>query len=82
MIFFDAVLKNTKPNGIDSIGFDVFCGVLMLYVAEREGFEPSVPFPVRQFSKLFLSATQASLQNPLFFGSANVEKDFILMGLW
>jgi len=22
--------------------------------AEREGFEPSVPFPVRQFSKLFL----------------------------
>ena len=29
--------------------------------AEREGFEPSVPFPVRQFSKLFLSATQAPL---------------------
>ncbi len=29
--------------------------------AEREGFEPSVPLPVRQFSKLFLSASQASL---------------------
>src|SRR5690606_8886283 len=29
------------------------------WVAVREGFEPSVPFPVRQFSKLFLSATQA-----------------------
>ncbi len=27
--------------------------------AVREGFEPSVQFPVRQFSKLFLSATQA-----------------------
>ncbi len=31
--------------------------------AEREGFEPSVQLPVRQFSKLFLSATQASLRN-------------------
>jgi hypothetical protein len=31
--------------------------------AEREGFEPSVPLPVRQFSKLFLSASQASLLN-------------------
>ena len=38
------------------------------FLAEREGFEPSVPLPVRQFSKLFLSATQASLlknKNPL-----------------
>src|SRR5690606_23879089 len=37
-------------------------------VAVREGFEPSVPFPVRQFSKLFLSATQA----PHRFAPANV----------
>jgi hypothetical protein len=29
--------------------------------AERAGFEPAVPLPVRQFSKLFLSATQAPL---------------------
>ena len=29
--------------------------------AERAGFEPAVPFPVRQFSKLFLSASQAPL---------------------
>lgn len=28
-------------------------------LAEEAGFEPAVPFPVRQFSKLFLSATQA-----------------------
>ncbi len=28
-------------------------------VAVREGFEPSVRLPVRQFSKLFLSASQA-----------------------
>ena len=27
--------------------------------AVREGFEPSVQFPVRQFSKLILSASQA-----------------------
>ena len=31
-------------------------------LAVREGFEPSVQLPVRQFSKLFLSATQASHQ--------------------
>ena|GEM_PF-6392658 len=30
--------------------------------AERAGFEPAVPLPVRQFSKLFLSASQASLR--------------------
>ena len=29
--------------------------------AEREGFEPSVPLPVRMFSKHVLSASQASL---------------------
>ncbi len=31
-------------------------------LAERAGFEPAVPLPVRQFSKLFLSASQASLR--------------------
>jgi site-specific DNA recombinase len=31
--------------------------------AERAGFEPAVQLPVRQFSKLFLSATQAPLLN-------------------
>lgn len=36
--------------------------------AERAGFEPAVPFPVRQFSKLFLSATQA----PLRLRNANI----------
>jgi hypothetical protein len=30
-----------------------------LKLAVREGFEPSVQFPVRQFSKLILSASQA-----------------------
>jgi hypothetical protein len=34
----------------------------LFITAEEEGFEPSVPLPVRQFSKLFLSATQASLR--------------------
>jgi hypothetical protein len=49
--------------------------------AEREGFEPSVPLPVRQFSKLILSASQAPLRvlvfkpyynKSLFFGIANI----------
>ena len=30
-------------------------------VAERGGFEPPVQFPVRQFSKLLVSATHPSL---------------------
>jgi hypothetical protein len=30
--------------------------------AEREGFEPSVQLPVRQFSKLVVSATHPSLR--------------------
>ena len=29
------------------------------FFAVREGFEPSVQFPVRQFSKLLLSASQS-----------------------
>jgi hypothetical protein len=33
--------------------------IYRLYSAVREGFEPSVQFPVRQFSKLILSASQA-----------------------
>ncbi len=39
------------------------------FVAEREGFEPSVQFPVRQFSKLVLSASQPPLR---FLGSAKI----------
>ena len=31
-------------------------------MAERAGFEPAVRFPLRQFSKLLLSATQPSLR--------------------
>ena len=46
------------------------------FVAVREGFEPSVQFPVRQFSKLILSASQAphllEIRNPFFKGTANI----------
>ena len=35
------------------------CGTFLFYLAVREGFEPSVQLPVRQFSKLVLSASQA-----------------------
>ncbi len=45
-------------------------------LAVREGFEPSVQFPVRQFSKLILSASQAPHRNKkqlsLFSGTANI----------
>jgi hypothetical protein len=44
----------------------------------KEGFEPSVQFPVRQFSKLILSASQAPhlfvFKYYLPFGSANIAK--------
>jgi hypothetical protein len=44
--------KNKIPRKI--------CGAAFFFLfAVREGFEPSVQLPVRQFSKLFLSATQA-----------------------
>lgn len=33
-----------------------------LFVAEKGGFEPPVQLPVRQFSKLLVSATHPSLQ--------------------
>ena len=52
-------LKIKKPVSIGIAGFSSF---LVSLKAEEEGFEPSVPLPVRQFSKLFLSATQASLR--------------------
>ena len=50
-----------KKKAVQNFTFDSLSAV-------REGFEPSVPFPVRQFSKLFLSATQA----PHRFAPANV----------
>ena len=57
--YFGGFLKTKKPVIVYDyrllVSFDV-------YQAEEEGFEPSVPLPVRQFSKLFLSATQASLR--------------------
>ncbi len=34
--------------------------------AESKGFEPLVQFPIRMFSKHVLSATQATLQNPIY----------------
>ncbi len=40
-------------------------------VAERAGFEPAVRLPVRQFSKLLLSATQAPL---LFWDCKNTSR--------
>ena len=43
----------------------LFYGILSSKVAEREGFEPSVRFPVRRFSKPVLSATQPPLQSSI-----------------
>lgn len=57
---------NQKPLIIiDNKGFDAFCRFLTPEPAEGGGFEPPVQFPVRQFSKLVVSATHPSL---LFYG--------------
>jgi hypothetical protein len=53
--FFEGSAK--KQFIFDKSYFDFF----FFISAERAGFEPAVPLPVRQFSKLFLSATQAPL---------------------
>ena len=48
-------------------------------LAEEGGFEPPVQFPVRQFSKLLVSATHPSLLNPeleFYLSGANVEMIF------
>ncbi len=49
-------------KGWQSNGFKMiipFFFVTFFCFAVRAGFEPAVPLPVRQFSKLFLSASQA-----------------------
>ena len=56
IVIFCETYKTEKPVNEEFTGF---CYVLLLYLAVREGFEPSVQFPVRQFSKLILSASQA-----------------------
>jgi hypothetical protein len=47
--------------------------------AVREGFEPSVQFPVRQFSKLILSASQAP--HPIFGLMAGITIKPLFSGL-
>ena len=48
--------------------------LFLLLLAVRGGFEPPVRLPVRQFSKLVVSATHPSHQNCPFFlnGTANI----------
>jgi hypothetical protein len=53
---FWLTLKKQKPVNQRFTGFWWFLNSVF---AVREGFEPSVQFPVRQFSKLILSASQA-----------------------
>ena len=64
-IFFVHDKKQQNPTRSGFVGFAV-----------REGFEPSVQFPVRQFSKLILSASQAPHQvvfsKTPFSGTANI----------
>ena len=45
--------------------------LLLHYYAERAGFEPAVQLPVRQFSKLVVSATHPSLQMSKELGEQN-----------
>ncbi len=52
-------------KGWQSNGFKMIIPFICQFnFAERAGFEPAVPLPVRQFSKLFLSASQAPLLFP------------------
>ena len=46
---------------------EILINFLLEKVAEREGFEPSVQLPVRQFSKLVVSATHPSLLLTIYF---------------
>ena len=57
--FYFPFSKGLQRNGFKLI--IPFLFAFFLFFAERAGFEPAVPLPVRQFSKLFLSATQAPL---------------------
>ena len=57
-------LQNKKPNPTFAnvkLG-GVYINQKIYNLAESEGFEPSVQFPIRMFSKHVLSATQATLQ--------------------
>ena len=56
-----------------SVRLSTTCGFLS---AVRGGFEPPVRLPVRQFSKLVVSATHPSHQNcPIFLnGTANIQR--------
>ena len=47
-----------------------------LFFAEAGGFEPPVRLPVRQFSKLVVSATHPNFH--LLFASANIASKFEL----
>jgi hypothetical protein len=49
------------------------------FLAVREGFEPSVQFPVRQFSKLILSASQAP--HHIFGHAAGITRKPLFSGL-
>ena len=52
---------NMCADNINHHNTSVFIDVLKLS-AEKGGFEPPVQFPVRQFSKLLVSATHPPLQ--------------------
>ena len=47
--------KETKPNV--KVAGEYFANILKMFKAVRGGFEPPEQLPVRQFSKLLVSAT-------------------------
>ena len=56
---------NFLSSVFDGLASRTFSGshpFFLHYIAERAGFEPAVQLPVRQFSKLVVSATHPSLQ--------------------
>jgi hypothetical protein len=68
-------LRRAKPTFADPAVFDRR-NSLRRAKAVREGFEPSVQFPVRQFSKLILSASQAPHHILAFAGRISINPFF------
>ena len=77
-VHFPCNFQDTKRAA--SVCLSTTCGFLS---AVRGGFEPPVRLPVRQFSKLVVSATHPSHQTDSFFLTGlQIYKEFIVLQLF
>src|ERR1700741_1872315 len=61
-LLIEPLLRSTGSNPCHSKK-RVHISWTLFFLAEGEGFEPSVPLPARQFSRLFPSTTRTPFQN-------------------